>query len=215
MSLSDLMGGCSTPAPAAKVAITEVQEEERVNDAKVTPIAKIAGPGSSLLNGAGHHGKTAKFAMQETFAKLQAKLDSAQEKQDIMLAFGKNVDPFSKKNVESYQEEPTAIQEVDDDDEDFARPSGRASARRNNPRTPRQSVARSSIGGDHETPSAFGGSNLVHSSSQDKSKRTRMGSTDGEGNRLSVMPGEGRPSLDSVTPYDDKPDLLIAKVERV
>lgn len=41
-----------------------------------------------------------------------------------------------------------------------------------------------------------------------------MGSTDGEGNRLSNMPGEGRPSLDSVTPYDDKPDVLIAKVEK-
>lgn len=83
--------------------------------------------------------------MQETFAKLQAKLDSAQEKQDIMLNFGKNVDPFSKKKKESEaplcQEEVTAIQEEQDemDDDEFVRPSGRASARsRNNPRTPRQ-----------------------------------------------------------------------------
>ena len=48
-----------------------------------------------------------------------------------------------------------------------------------------------------QTPSAFGGSN--------RSKKTRMGSTDAQGNRLSNMPGEERPSLTSVTPYDDNP----------
>jgi hypothetical protein len=47
------------------------------------------------------------------------------------------------------------------------------------------------------TPSAFAGSNL--------SKKTRFGSTDNQGNRLSNLPGE-RPSISSVTPYDDLPD---------
>ena len=36
-----------------------------------------------------------------------------------------------------------------------------------------------------------------------------MGSTDGHGNRLSNMPGEERPSLTSVTPYDDNPNQMI------
>ena len=57
-----------------------------------------------------------------------------------------------------------------------------------------------------QTPSVFGGSN--------RSKKTRMGSTDAQGNRLSNMPGEERPSLTSVTPYDDNPRQLIAKVEK-
>jgi len=57
------------------------------------------------------------------------------------------------------------------------------------------------------TPSAFAGSNF--------SKKTRMGSTDNNGNRLSNMPGEGRPSLTSVTPYDDHADELVSKVEVV
>ena len=42
-----------------------------------------------------------------------------------------------------------------------------------------------------------------------------MGSTDGHGNRLSNMPGEERPSLTSVTPYDDNPTQLIEKVEKI
>jgi len=40
-----------------------------------------------------------------------------------------------------------------------------------------------------------------------------MGSTDEQGNRLSNMPGEDRPSLASVTPYDDDPEVLVSKVE--
>ena len=40
------------------------------------------------------------------------------------------------------------------------------------------------------------------------------GSTDPEGNRLSNLPGE-RPSFASVAPYDDKPEVLISKVEKV
>ena len=51
--------------------------------------------------------------------------------------------------------------------------------------------------------------------STQKSKKTRMGSTDVQGNRLSNMPGEGRPSLASVTPYDDHPDQLVTKVEKI
>ena len=58
-----------------------------------------------------------------------------------------------------------------------------------------------------QTPSVFGGST--------RSKKTRMGSTDAQGNRLSNMPGEERPSLTSVTPYDDNARELIAKVEKV
>ena len=42
-----------------------------------------------------------------------------------------------------------------------------------------------------------------------------MGSTDGQGNRASNLPGEGRDSLTSVTPYDDDPTQLIRKVEKV
>ena len=49
------------------------------------------------------------------------------------------------------------------------------------------------------------------SSSSSHSKKTRLGSTDALGNRLSNLPGE-RPSLTSVTPYDDKPAELIKKV---
>lgn len=60
---------------------------------------------------------------------------------------------------------------------------------------------------DH-TPPALNGSTS-------KSKKTRMGSTDEQGNRLSNMPGEERPSLASVTPYDDNPDQLITKVEKI
>ena len=55
--------------------------------------------------------------------------------------------------------------------------------------------------GLNQTPSILG------------SGKTRMGSTDDQGNRLSNMPGEERPSLVSVTPYDDDPDLLADKVE--
>ena len=40
-----------------------------------------------------------------------------------------------------------------------------------------------------------------------------MGSTDEWGNRLSNLPGEERPSLTSVTPYDDDPEQLVSKVE--
>jgi hypothetical protein len=42
-----------------------------------------------------------------------------------------------------------------------------------------------------------------------------MGSTDDQGNRLSNMPGEERPSLQSVTPYDDDPEQLAGKVEQL
>jgi hypothetical protein len=42
-----------------------------------------------------------------------------------------------------------------------------------------------------------------------------MGSTDDQGNRLSNMPGEDRPSLVSVTPYDDDPEELADKVEKL
>lgn len=42
-----------------------------------------------------------------------------------------------------------------------------------------------------------------------------MGSTDEQGNRLSNMPGEERPSLQSVTPYDDDPEQLAGKVEQL
>ena len=42
-----------------------------------------------------------------------------------------------------------------------------------------------------------------------------MGSTDAQGNRLSNMPGEERPSLTSVTPYDDDADQLAEKVEKI
>lgn len=58
-----------------------------------------------------------------------------------------------------------------------------------------------------QTPSVFGDSS--------RSKRTRMGSTDAQGNRLSNMPGEERPSLMSVTPYDDEADQLIDKVNLI
>ena len=44
------------------------------------------------------------------------------------------------------------------------------------------------------------------------SKKTRLGSTDRQGNRLSNLPGE-RPSLTSVTPYDDYANELVDKVE--
>ena len=47
------------------------------------------------------------------------------------------------------------------------------------------------------------------------SGKTRMGSTDDQGNRLSNMPGEERPSLQSVTPYDDDPEQLAGKVEQL
>lgn len=55
-----------------------------------------------------------------------------------------------------------------------------------------------------QTPSAF-----------QNSSKTRMGSTDDHGNRLSNMPGEERPSLQSVTPYDDSAQELVDKVERI
>jgi hypothetical protein len=64
--------------------------------------------------------------------------------------------------------------------------------------------------GDFEnTPSVFGSNNSAYS------KKTRMGSTDENGNRLSNMPGEERPSLDSVRPYDDGPSALVDKVEKL
>lgn len=47
------------------------------------------------------------------------------------------------------------------------------------------------------------------------SKKTRFGSTDDQGNRLSNLPGEGRPSLTSVTPYDDYAEELVNKVETI
>ena len=59
------------------------------------------------------------------------------------------------------------------------------------------------------TPQASG------NKSSSRSKKTRMGSTDGQGNRASNLPGEGRESLTSVTPYDDDPAQLIRKVEKV
>jgi hypothetical protein len=51
--------------------------------------------------------------------------------------------------------------------------------------------------------------------SSNRSKMTRFGSTDEQGNRLSNMPGEERPSLASVTPYDDDADTLAAKVDKM
>lgn len=42
-----------------------------------------------------------------------------------------------------------------------------------------------------------------------------MGSTDEQGNRLSNMPGEERPSLASVTPYDDDAEVMVQKVEEL
>ena len=50
--------------------------------------------------------------------------------------------------------------------------------------------------------------------STQKSKKTRMGSTDVQGNRLSNI-GERKPSIASVTPYDDHPDQLVKKVEKI
>ena len=47
-----------------------------------------------------------------------------------------------------------------------------------------------------------------------QSKKTRMGSTDEQGNRLSNLPGE-IPLRTSVTPYDDNADTLISKVEKI
>lgn len=60
----------------------------------------------------------------------------------------------------------------------------------------------------NKTPSIFDNSSAI-------TKKTRMGSTDEQGNRLSNMPGEERPSLQSVTPYDDDPKMLIYKVEKI
>jgi hypothetical protein len=57
-----------------------------------------------------------------------------------------------------------------------------------------------------QTPSVFGSG---------QTKKTRLGSTDEHGNRMSNMPGEERPSLTSVTPYDDKPEDLVEKVEKI
>jgi hypothetical protein len=66
-------------------------------------------------------------------------------------------------------------------------------------------------GGDDEdfefTPAGTGSSAY--------SKKTRFGSTDDQGNRLSNLPGEGRPSLTSVTPYDDYAEELVNKVETI
>jgi len=66
-------------------------------------------------------------------------------------------------------------------------------------------------GGDDEdfefTPAGTGSSAY--------SKKTRFGSTDDQGNRLSNLPGEGRPSLTSVTPYDDYAEELVTKVETI
>ena len=42
-----------------------------------------------------------------------------------------------------------------------------------------------------------------------------MGSTDDQGNRLSNMPGEERPSINSVTPYDDNAETLANKVQQI
>ena len=61
------------------------------------------------------------------------------------------------------------------------------------------------------TPSSF--LQQPSGSSSSHTKKTRLGSTDALGNRLSNLPGE-RPSLTSVTPYDDKPTELIKKVEK-
>ena len=61
---------------------------------------------------------------------------------------------------------------------------------------------------DQVTPSSF----IQPATGSSQTKKTRLGSTDHEGNRLSNLPGE-RPSLHSVTPYDDKPSELIKKVE--
>jgi hypothetical protein len=60
---------------------------------------------------------------------------------------------------------------------------------------------------NNQTPSILG--------SSEQSGKTRMGSTDGEGNRLSNMPGEERPSINSVTPYDDDPEVMVQKVEEL
>ena len=60
----------------------------------------------------------------------------------------------------------------------------------------------------NHTPSIF-------AMNSDLSKKTRMGSTDEQGNRLSNLPGEERPSLTSVTPYDDDPEVLVQKVEKL
>ena len=84
------------------------------------------------------------------------------------------------------------------------------SNRRAAPRTPSQHVDEDDDFMDEnfeQTPSAIGAS--------DQSKKTRFGSTDEHGNRLSNMPGENRPSLTSVTPYDDNADTMIRKVEKV
>ena len=42
-----------------------------------------------------------------------------------------------------------------------------------------------------------------------------MGHTDEEGNRMSNMPGEERPSINSIRPYDDNAETLMKKCEKI
>lgn len=133
-------------------------------------------------------------------------MESAERKQT--LGFGKKVQ--AKKTVNDFE----AIKEEEESEEEFRKPvSGRSSrsVKRviKTPVRPEPEHDDENLLNDyenHQTPSILG-------SSGKQSNKTRMGSTDEQGNRLSNMPGEERPSLTSVTPYDDDPEVLVQKVE--
>jgi hypothetical protein len=168
--------------------------------------------------------------MEETFRKIQAKLESADKKNVTGI---QSIKRREMKEKEEYAEKPEAktkeaapkksggqqefkkpsntsgknsktrkhmeaIEEDNDEDEEVVRPR-----RSRGPRTPSQQSIAAQDEYVNQTPSIIGGSN--------QSKKTRFGSTDEHGNRLSNLPGEMRPSL----PYDDNAETLIAKVENM
>lgn len=132
----------------------------------------------------------------------------------------KNVKDFGLENEvqEEFEEEDD---EEEEDHEGMRKAPGTASRRslrsrrRGTPMADLDECASGEDEDDHAEGSALDQTPPPFNESTQRSKKTRMGSADEQGNRLSNMPGEERPSLASVTPYDDHPDHLISKVEKI
>ena len=146
---------------------------------------------------------TASFAMEETYKKIQQKIESAERRARQGHKQAKNVTLFEavQEEVTDFKEPERSASRKEPDQEEAEVIRSR---RRGGLQTPQQFLTGEEFE-VNQTPSAVGGSN--------QSKKTRFGSTDEQGNRLSNLPGEMRPSLTSVAPYDDNAETLISKVE--
>ena len=193
---------------------------------------------------ADHQGATAAFAVKETFDAInaiRAKLESAERRQSV--GYGKGAKVQTKKNVKEFADQEPVQEDADESEEQdvvFRKPISGKSSRGKKGKESVDTVGsrrvraseRSNLNKtvDYKTPSQ--NYDAMDSDREDEylldemegldqtpsilgSGKTRMGSTDEQGNRFSNMPGEERPSLTSVTPYDDDPEEMAAKVEKL